>query len=436
MYVGKFWPNRQPYSNIINTVKYMNSSLGLRTILWSHGENDAQLAITEDSYFSNIQTLITNSRRDSGYDIPWVIARNSASTSIPRPYVPVVKAQNRLIALKNYNTHAGPNLDTIQIPRPAQGHFENIAGGVQGLTLAAAAWNRVLTDSMIQAIVPIQPKYAIHTGVTPSKIFPGGSFTLPYVITGSLPANTIIQAELLDSTGKFAALAGSGSENPLKIQIPANLKNGQYKLRLTGTKPILTGTVSDPFLISNGYTKVDYINKITARTVGEETYLSWLVAANAGLRKITIQDNTNGVSFSDIRSFDALENDIHSQLYSFVDQNTSTTTSYYRLKLEYKNGEVAYSSIASIFREGAPADFIVFPNPVTEQRFYLKSDLDQSALQCFLYDVKGSQHPIRVSNSEIPGLILVQPIYNLPTGNYFFKMIRESGVSTQTVLFY
>ena len=435
VYVGKPWPNRQPYTNIINTVRYLNSSLGLRAILWSHGENDAQQGVTEDNYFSNIQTLITNSRRDSGKDIPWIIARNSASSTLPKPYIPIISAQNRLIALSGFNTYAGPNLDTVQMPRPEQGHFENIAGGVQGLTLAASAWNRVLTDSLLKEIPPLQPDYAIHTGITPSKVFPGASFVLPFNFSG-LPANTVsLQAELLDSAGRFTAIVGAGNQAPLKIQIPQDIKNGQYRIRLTGLNPILTGSISDPFSISSTYTTIDFINRLTAKTVDNKIELAWLIAAIPDLKQIVVQVNNDGESFSDIKMLDPV-NGSDSQIYSYIDENDIKTSSFYRLKFEYKNGVTGYSSVYSIFREGSPANLIVFPNPVTKQFFYFRADNNIKLIKCALYDARGIEHPIHASANEIVGLIKVEPLNALPSGNYYLKVITETGVTGQTVLFY
>lgn len=435
IYVGKFWPNRQPYTNIINTVRYLNSSLGLRAILWSHGENDAQQGVTEENYFTNIRTLITNSRQHTGKDIPWIIARNSASSTLPKPYVPIITAQNRLISLDSFNTYAGPNLDTVQMPRPQQGHFENIAGGVQGLTMAAQAWNRILTDSLLKEITPLQPNYAIHTGVTPSQVFPGASFTLPFDLTGLPVSMSSLQAELLDSAGRFVAIVGTGRQTPLKIQIPETIKTGQYRIRLTGVNPVLTGSVSDHFSISSAYTKVDFINKLTARTVENKTHLAWLIAAVPGLKQIVVQVNNDGESFSDIKTFDP-DNETNSQIFSHIDENDIKTSSFYRLKLEYENGEVGYSAVYSIFREGSPANLVIFPNPVTKQYFYFRADEDIKLVKCALFDARGNEHPIFVSDKEIVGLVRVEPAHPLPSGNYFLKVITESGVVGQTVLFY
>ncbi|GLU54040.1 T9SS type A sorting domain-containing protein [Dyadobacter frigoris] len=436
IYVGKYWPNRQPYTNIVNTIRYFNSSLGLRAVLWSHGENDAQLNFTEENYFNNIKTLIENSRHDSGYPASWIIARNSASFTLPKPYAPVINAQIRLAALKNFNSFAGPNLDTIQIPRPSHGHFENISGGIQGLTLAATAWSRILTDSLFKSVIPLQPKFTIHTGLVPSKFFPGATFTLPYNITSSANTNNNVQAELLDATGKFVRLASTGIGNPVNIQIPTGIPDGRYRIRLSAINPIMTGSISELFVVSKTYNKIEFINTISARKVENSIIVSWHVAANPSLKKMVLQKTVDGETYSDLASFDAQDNQLHSHIYSYSDNNVTNESFYYRIKGEDINGEISYSTVLAILKEGTPPNFVIFPNPVTKQQFYIRPDNSETDIQCSIFDIRGREHPIIVSDTEIIGLLSLRPVHSLPTGNYILKIVSKSGVSTQNVVFH
>ncbi|MEO6283724.1 MAG: T9SS type A sorting domain-containing protein [Dyadobacter sp.] len=432
LYVGKFWPNRQPYSNIVNTIRYFASYSGIRAVLWSHGENDAQLAFKEEDYFNYIRTLIANSRLDTGYNIPWVIARNSASNTQKDPYLPILNAQNRLTEIKNFNTFKGPYLDTIQIPRPVSGHFENVAGGMQGLTLAATSWNRSLQDSIVKKIIPIQPAYFIHTGVTPARLYPGASFTLPYEITGAAPGTISMQAELLDKAGKYVAIAGSGTKSPLFITIPTNIPNGDYRIRVTASKPVLPGSVSDAFYVNSNYKEVEFFNTIAARTQGQNIFVSWLLAADPELEQMTLQKTIDGVNYNDLQSFDAA--DAVSQVYGYKDINPGQGSIFYKLQMKYSNGTIAYSTIVTLFLNGAPPELLVFPNPVNNQQFYLKAAAGKT-IQCVLFDMQGNEHPIYTSDREAIGLITVRPVYHLPSGIYILKTIADNGSSTQRVLF-
>ena len=439
LYVGKFWPNRQPYSNIVNTMRYLTSFTGVRAVLWSHGENDAQLGFSEAQYFDGIRTLIQNSRRDSGYNIPWYIARNSASNQLKDPYLPVLNAQNRLIALSGFNAFQGPYLDTIQIPRPASAHFENVPGGVQGLTLAAAAWNRSLSDTAIARTTPLQPAYTLHTGVTPARVYPGAEFDLPFTVTGNAPAALQITAELLDAQGQFIANAGTGSGNPLKIQIPEGLADGQYHIRLTGLNPTLTGSVSQAVYVERSLRTIEYVNTIGVRNAGNGIHVAWALAPVPGLASMTVQKTTDGLHYNDLETFPAPTAG-SSGVFGFTDNNPGSGTIFYRIKMGFANGAITYSTIVTLFRDGAPAAWTVFPNPVTQQQFYIIPVAGMSTaetdINCRLFDAAGREHPIQASAREAVGLLSVRPHYPLPAGKYILQVTSDGQSRTHSVVFY
>ena len=435
LYVGKYWPNRQPYSNIVNTMRYMTSLTGIRAVLWAHGENDAQLGFNETQYFDGIRTLIQNSRRDSGYNLPWYIARNSASNQLKDPYLPVLNAQNRLIALPAFNAFQGPYLDTIQIPRPASAHFENVPGGTQGLTLAAAAWNRSLADTAIARTVPLQPAYALHTGVTPARVYPGAAFDLPFTITGNAPATTQIIAELLDAQGQFVANAGTGSGNPFKIQIPTEIGDGEYRIRLTGQNPTLPGSVSQPLYVERSSHTIDYVNTIGVRNIGSDIHVAWVVASVPGLTSMTVQKTNDGLHYDDLETFPAAP-DGSSVVSDFTDANPGSGTVFYRIKMIYTNGAIGYSTIVTLFRDGAPAPWTVFPNPVTQQQFYIMPSGEAMDMTCRLFDVAGREHPVQTSAREAVGLLSVRPRYVLPAGKYILQVTSAGQSRAQSIVFY
>lgn len=434
LYVGKYWPNRQPYTNIVNTMRYLTSMTGVRAVLWSHGENDAQLGFKEADYFDGIRTLIQNSREDSGYDIPWYIARNSASERLKDPYLPVLNAQNRLIALPGFNAFPGPYLDTVQIPRPASGHFENRAGGVQGLTLAAAAWNRNLADTTIAKTPALQPSYALHTGVTPARVFPGATFDLPFTVTGT--AALQITAELLDAQGQFVVDVGTGNQSPLQIRLPDEIGDGQYHIRLTGVNPILPGSVSQPVYVERSLRTIEYVNTIGVRNTGNSIHVTWVLAPAPGLATMTVQKTTDGLQYNDLETYPAPAAGT-SGVFGFMDSNPGSGTIFYRIKMGYTNGSTAYSTIVTLFRDGAPAPWTVFPNPVTQQQFYIiPTTADETEIICRLFDAAGREHPIQTSAREAVGLLSVRPHYALPAGKYILQMTSAGQTTARSIVFY
>ncbi len=435
-YVGKNWPFRQPYSNIPNTLRFFNSSLGIRAVLWSHGENDAyHVKIDQASYFTNIQYLIQRVREDFGFNVPWVIGLSTVTRNENKPYPAVIQAQTALGTLKDFNTWLGPDTDSIQVPRPNHGHFENVNGGIQGLTLAAKAWNRTLPDSFFKTVAPIQPKSFIHTGVVPASAFPGATFTLPFVNTDSSATPSPVRAELLTENGRFVVVVGTGTSSPLTISIPSGVLNGFYRIRIVATKPILVGTVSELIDIHRKYNAIGYIRAMKQKKVDNKIEFSWMMSANPGVTKITLQKSADYFSYIDLIQFPATGNQEQSGVYAYADTDPDQVTMYYRIRMDYSDGSVKYSGGLVIFRDDAPPSFVVFPNPTPNQSFFIKPEIPDQAFSCSLFDVTGREHTVVTDVNEIIGLVMVKPVYSVSAGIYILKIKTETGITSQRIFF-
>jgi hypothetical protein len=433
-YVGKNWPYRQPYSNIPNTLRYFNSWLGIRSVIWSHGENDAyHVKIDQASYFGNIQYLIQRTREDFGFNVPWVIGMSTVTRNENKPYPPVIQAQMALGKLKGFNTWLGPDTDTIQVPRPDHGHFENVKGGIQGLTLCAKAWNRSMPDTFFKSIAPIQPRAFIHTGVVPASAFQGSSFTLPFAST-EISATPTYRAELIDQFGRFVVIVGTGNGSPLNINLPIGLLDGSYRIRVVGTNPILVGTTSELFEVNRKHITIGYIRRLTTEERDGKMEISWLMAANPGVRQITLQRSPDHHAYTDLKQFSAIENQTNSGVYAYTDHIEKTSV-YYRIRMDYTNGQTAFSGALAIFRENGPPRFIVFPNPATDQYFFLRPERSGEVFTCSLFDVSGREYTLVADESQVIGLTIIRPVYALAAGMYILKIKTESGTSIQRVVF-
>jgi len=166
-YLGGVYPNRLPYQNMSDVLKYFVPELGIRAILWCQGEADngfTSVAFNkvpdEQTYLSNIQTVINKTRSESGKNnLSWVISNTSYNQGLTDPKI--IRAQQALI--QQPNVIQGPNTDVIQPDGRNQGvHFTT------GLTQLADAWNNSLTDAFFQtstAYIPIEyPNLAFSCG--------------------------------------------------------------------------------------------------------------------------------------------------------------------------------------------------------------------------------------------------------------------------------
>jgi hypothetical protein len=432
MYVGRDWPNRQPYSNLINTLRYYHSWLGIRSVLWFHGENDAaHLKISQADYYQNLLRMFALTEQEFGHSLGWVVALCTVSI-IAEPYQPVLDAQIQLAA--EPNNWRGPYTDSIQVPRPAHGHFENVRRGTQGLTQMAQAWNHSLSDAFFAQRPAYTPTLFLHTGVVPREASPGQSFEVPYQLMGALSDSPGVSVELLDAGGNFLAVVGSGTQSPLRVTLPASLPDANYRLRAVAQNPTLVGTTSEVLRVQQGVPFPQVVRSLEARMVENSVEIYALSAPPTGTTRITVERSDNREIFQSVGTLPIFSDQATSHLYSFTDVNPASQTAYYRLRLDHSDGTSQYSPLVAVFRGDAPGVLSAFPNPVSPgDPIYLRTDFtDPFTYQ--LFNTQGQAIPAEISPSGIQGLSILQTPTLLPSGVYLLETNRNGTRQTQRIL--
>lgn len=432
MYVGKEWPNRQPYSNLINTLRYYHSWLGVRSVLWFHGENDAaHLKISQADYYKNLHRMFALTAQEFGHSLGWVVALCTVSF-INEPYLPVLDAQIQLAA--EPNNWRGPYTDTIQVPRPAHGHFENVRGGTQGLTQMAQAWNRALSDAFFGQRPAYTPTLFLSTGLVPREAAPGQSFGVPYQLTGVLSESAIVTVELLDAGGNFVAVVGSGKQSPLRVMLPTSLPDADYRLRVVTQNPTLVGTSSEVLRVRHGVPSPQVIRSLEARVLENNVEIYALSAPTSGTTRVTVERSDDRKTFQSVGTLPISSDPGSSHLYSFTDINPSSQTDYYRLRLDNSNGTSQYSPLVAVFRGDTPGILAAFPNPVSPgEPIYLRTDFDDP-FGYQLLTIQGQAIPIEISSSDIRGLSILQTPTPLSPGIYLLEITRNRTRQTQRIM--
>jgi len=161
IYTGSQYGNNPnfPYYYLRKSLNYYGSMFGIRAVLWHQGETDTQKNHNADpndntsanEYRDSLQLVISRSRSHSNKALlPWVIARNSYLNTIDSE---IISGQNLTINV-NEKIYPGPQTDAIQIPRPDGIHFENVAGGIQGISQLATGWNDFLDNTFFNNATP------------------------------------------------------------------------------------------------------------------------------------------------------------------------------------------------------------------------------------------------------------------------------------------
>jgi Secretion system C-terminal sorting domain/Carbohydrate esterase, sialic acid-specific acetylesterase len=155
-YIGGVYPNKLPYQNMSDVLKYYVPQLGVRAVLWCQGEADNftssanNKAGDEQTYIANIQTVINRTRNETGItDLHWVVSQTSYLSGITD--AKIIRAQQAIVQ-NTPRVTAGPFTDIIQpVGRQDGVHIST------ELPQLAAAWNSSLTDAFFQSSRPYIP---------------------------------------------------------------------------------------------------------------------------------------------------------------------------------------------------------------------------------------------------------------------------------------
>ena len=362
---SKPWPFLQPYSNLRNALQYYHNLFGIRAILWHHGESDAIPLLTpQAAYHRYMQDVIDHSRGDFGRNLTWVIAQCSISPKGPTSSTAVVGAQVQLAQTPGNNVWPGPDTDVIQSPRPEHGHFENIAGGVQGLSAYADAWNRNLTDAFFEGSQPHQPRQFIQTGLVPSEIPAGAEVGVPFETLGFTTPTPIV-VQLLNEQGWYVAeLARGWSNAPVRVKLPDTLSTGMYRLRVVATAPVLAGVPSSSFRVTASGRDIRPFIDVQSERTDSTVRVYWLSAQEPPNSRFSIERRDNTGIFQPVGSLVTPADGQLSHLYAFKDPVARSSVNVYRIRLEPPSGRVQFSNDMVLGLPNEPGRVpLVYPNP-------------------------------------------------------------------------
>ena len=227
----------RPYRALGAILNHYARRTGLRGVLWFQGESDK--GKSGDAYFSNIEQLISKSRSELGYPIPWVIAQTSWIEG--GGDAAITDAQRRLVS-SVAGCYAGPNTDQYgnAYRNPDGTHF-----GANQLDLLASLWNESLPNSFFKHSLPFRPNGLVPTLTSglpaPARQYGGGHLYVSYLRSGP-SAGANYSVELLSESGAYLSTLGGGTTNPLLVYLPDEA-NGTYRVRVVSS---VKGNVSVP----------------------------------------------------------------------------------------------------------------------------------------------------------------------------------------------
>lgn len=268
------------------------------------------------------------------------------------------------------------------------------------------------TGSATVTVIPRIMTEDLNAGICSGK-----ETDIKFTIGGSLPANTVFQAQLSDKNGSFAnpTIIGTANQSPIRVSIPTTLEqNGKYQIRTIAiNNAAIVSVPSAPFSLALAPTAVLSGGGNFPIKPGEE-FLLIIQLGGDGPWTYVLSDNTTATTST-------------SPAIVTVKPDFPTTYTLKSVSNGCGTGTVSGSATANVIitsiNTTQPDIFTVFPNPSTNQ-LYLKTS-HPKAQEWELLDLQGRLIQKRQWDMR-PDFEDTIDIRNLPLGTYLIRVRIEN----------
>jgi hypothetical protein len=198
--VEQWTPGNTHYPKVKTAVQAFPVN-GFRAVLWHQGESDSLASTTPANYQSRMQSIVSQSRTDAGWMVPWYLAEvgfHPGSTLIQEE--PVVAGQRRVIHA-DAQVFPGPVTDDFHLEGKLS---DSVHFNAAGLADHAAQWAEVLGGT---------PPLALKNGDFESNVAlaDGG---IAVINTSATTSPSVIGWRALAASGEAVADSAGGYYNP------------------------------------------------------------------------------------------------------------------------------------------------------------------------------------------------------------------------------
>lgn len=186
---------------------------GFKAALWHQGESDSLSAITAVVHSGYLNAMVSQSRIDAGWTIPWYLAEASFHPGSNIADQEPIATGQRTSILSDSITFFGPSTDELHLQGGGSLHF-----GAVGTNAHAQLWDNILRGNV--TITPKNADFEDHgwlqyvspnpTSATP--LADGASMVVDTITTGQI--QRVLHWRILSASGLNAADGSNGYHNP------------------------------------------------------------------------------------------------------------------------------------------------------------------------------------------------------------------------------
>ena len=161
------------------------------------------------------------------------------------------------------------------------------------------------------------------------------------------------------------------------------------------------------------------LSSFNGKNNGETNILHWVTVSEKNVEYFAIERSLNGqTNWQVLEKITGQGNSSEARSYEATDK-TPLPLSYYRLRIEDKNGEVNYSNIVSIENQKIKKSILIFPNPSNGMFNFQGTKLDNQKV--ILWNILGQKWESKIQNNHLD-------LTDRPKGIYFIQIGSDNQI--------
>ncbi len=282
-------------------------------------------------------------------------------------------------------------------------------------------------------------------GVVPPSAGAGDVVVIPAGSTVTITNQTVTFNGTVDVYGTlsldgFFATLDLGTGSVVNVYAGGQVTSSFFLNRIEiGSNPfaylaLFDGTVSGPATISevSGVQPVELIF-FTAKANGSVVELAWATASEENFDYFALERSADGEHFVEIAQINGMGNSSTRQDYDYVDKFPLSGRSYYRLRSVDFDGYTEVFDYVMVKVDEQPADFMVYPNPVTDGQFAIQTNFEITGEATLtIFDSMGSIKMTLPVNAWQQSY----DVSGLERGTYILRLVQGRQVLSKRVMVY
>jgi len=212
--VSQWVPGTSNYNNRLEPALQSFPVNGFRAVLWHQGESDSIANVTAAAHASRLNAMISQSRIDAGWNVPWYLAEASFHPTPSLASEEPVAAGQRATVHSDPNIFLGPSTDEFHLEDAAGGKLsDSVHFNAAGLIDHATQWRDILLGAT--SVSPRNGNFEDNRSpaITGLSALTDGALHIA-ATTGANDSPMVLDWRILSASGIEAADGGNGFHNP------------------------------------------------------------------------------------------------------------------------------------------------------------------------------------------------------------------------------